>query len=367
MILHLIETGGPGGAEQMLLRLADEYGRRGLSQMVCLRKEGWLADEVRQRGLTLKIVPLNRLPDIPWFYTMRKFVKKHNVTAIHSHEFAMNIRGAILGKWFDIPVVATVHGKGYFGDKWMRRSAYRLSSRIANFVAVSEDIRKYLITQCGLNPDHITVIPNGVDMQKFRFSNEKRCAFRDQFGIDDCQVLIGTVGSYYQVKGHTYLIEAMKRLVSVEPNVQLLMAGQGPLGNELRKQTTESGLDRCVHLIDYINDIPGFMSALDIFVLPSLSEGLPLALLEAAANQRCIVATQVGGIPEVIENRKNGILVPPGNSDALAEALIEMLDPSKRLSLVSKAYTEVKRDWSLQWTAERYLKFLDPNSFSQNN
>lgn len=361
----MIETGGPGGAEQMLLRLAEEYGQRGLSQMVCLRKDGWLAGEVRKRGIPLVILPLKKLPDIVWFRKMRQIVKEYNISSIHSHEFAMNIRGSILGKWLGTPAVATVHGKGYFSDTWPRKLAYRLSSRTAHFVAVSEDIRSCLITQCGLSPHHVSVIPNGVDMKKFRFSNEKRSAFRNQFGVNNGQLLLGTVGSYYKVKGHYYLIEAMKKIVSIEPNIQLLMAGQGPLGKELLNQALENGLDRWVQVIDYVDDISGFMSALDIFVLPSLSEGLPLALLEAAASERCIVATNVGGIPEVIEDGKNGILVPPGNSGALVEALIEMLNPSKRFSLASNAYCKVKRDWSLQRTADRYLKLLCPNSSFQ--
>ena len=150
MILHLIETTGPGGAEQMLLRLAVEYGRRGLSQMVCLRKDGWLVGEVRRLGLPLKIFPIGGLPDIPWLRELRRVARNCGVTAIHAHEFAMNVRVAILGRWLGIPVVATVHGTGYYGDKWVRRQAYRLTSRWARLIAVSEDIRQRLINRCGV-------------------------------------------------------------------------------------------------------------------------------------------------------------------------------------------------------------------------
>ena len=103
----MIETGGPGGAEQMLLRLADEYGLRGIPQMVCLRKDGWLAGEVSRRGLFLEILPLGRLPDFSWLKAVGRITKKHGVKAIHAHEFGMNVRGAMLGVWFGIPVVAT--------------------------------------------------------------------------------------------------------------------------------------------------------------------------------------------------------------------------------------------------------------------
>ena len=362
MILHLIETGGPGGAEQMLLRLADEYGRRGISQMVCLRKDGWLAGEVRQRNLPLKIFPVGSLPDIVWLRELRKLARKCGFTGIHAHEFAMNVRGAMLGRWLGIPVVSTVHGIGYFGDKWQRRLAYQLTSRGAHFIAVSEDIRRQLINKCGVRHFRVSVIPNGVDLDRFRFDMIKRQVFRKQFGVKYDQVLLGTIGSYYPVKGHKYLIEAMKRLVAMDRNVKLVMAGQGPLANELRKQTSDSGLGEFVRIVGYVEDTPGFLSSLDIFVLPSLSEGMPLALLEAGANGRCVLATNVGGIPEIIINQENGVLVPPGNVEALTYALTGLLDPSRRFILAANLAETVKKDWSIQLAADRYLALLLPSS-----
>lgn len=364
MILHLIETGGPGGAEQMLLRLADEYGRRGFAQAVCLRKNGWLAEEVRRRDLLLEIVPLTRLPDIRWFKKLIKFARENKVKAIHAHEFAMNVRGAILGSSLKIPIVATIHGKGYFSDKWSRRQAYRLTSRMASFVAVSNDIRKQLIHKTGLNPHRVSVIPNGVDIEHFQFNIEKRKVFRELYKVNDKQILLGTVGSYYPVKGQRYLIEAMKKIVAINHCVKLVMAGQGPLGVELDRQIYDNGLKEYVQLVDYVNDIPGFLSALDIFILPSLSEGLPLSLLEAAACKLCIVATHVGGIPEFIVDQENGVLVPPKDSEALAEAVIELFDPNKRFSLANNVFSTLKRDWSLYRIADQYLKLLLPNIYS---
>lgn len=358
MILHLIETGGPGGAEQMLLRLAEEYGRRGLSQAICLRKEGWLAGEVRRRDLPLKIIPIGALPDVCWLRELRQLTRNFGVTAIHAHEFAMNVRGAMLGIWLGIRVVATVHGKGYYGEKWLRRQAYRLTSRSAWLVAVSEDIRQQLIKACGVNSRRVRVILNGVDTERFQYNEQKRRLFRERFGIRNDQLLLGTVGSYYPVKGHRFLIEAMKGIVGVNHNVKLVMAGQGPLADELRKQAEDSALGECINIVGYVEDTPGFLSALDIFVLPSLSEGLPLALLEAAANRRCIVATDVGGTPEIIVHKENGILVQPGDAKALRDALVELFDPRTRFSLAANAFATVTRDWSIQRTADRYLELL---------
>jgi len=362
VILHLIETGGPGGAEQMLLRLADEYDRRKISQLVCLRKEGWLAEEVRRRGIPLEIRSLGGLPDLAWIQELRRLALIYGVTAIHTHEFAMNVRGAMLANWLRIPSVATVHGKGYYCDKWSRRLAYRVTSRLTNLVAVSEDIRSSLINLVGISPNRASVIPNGVDTECFRFDAEKRRIVRDRLGVSDDQLLLGTVGSYYPVKGHRFLVDAMQKLVAVGKDVKLVMAGQGPLAGELKVQVSERSLGEHVQIVGYVDDTPGFLSALDIFVMPSLSEGQPLALLEAAANGRCIVATHVGGIPEILVNGENGIIVPPANVDAIVDAVVKlMVEPDKRRDLAAEAFATIQNYWSIQRTADLYLSLLSPD------
>lgn len=359
MILHLIETGGPGGAEQMLLRLADEYGRRGLSQLVCLRKDGWLAGEVRRRSLPLEIRPLDRFPDLNWFRELRLIAAKYGVTAIHAHEFAMNVRAALLGKLLTVPTVATVHGKGYYCDTLVRRLAYRATSRISTLVAVSDDIRDHLVSGVGVAPQLVLVVPNGVDCDHFRFDAEKRRMMRGHLGVSEDLLLLGTVGSYYPVKGHRFLIEAVKQLSALAPFVRLVMAGQGPLADALRQQATDSGVGELVQVVGYVEDTPAFLSALDIFVMPSLSEGLPLALLEAAVNGRCIVATDVGGIPEIVKDGECGVIVPPGDVMALVNALSLLAStPDNRQALAENATRAVLERYSLQRTADRYLALL---------
>jgi len=137
LILHLIETGGPGGAEQMLLRLISAYARRGVEQCVVLRKDGWLADEVRSSGIDLTIVPQGKTPDLNWLSKMFRLAKKANVSAIHSHEFAMNVHSAVLARLLRVPCVMTVHGKGYYCETVARRWAYRFASRLGQLVTVS--------------------------------------------------------------------------------------------------------------------------------------------------------------------------------------------------------------------------------------
>jgi glycosyltransferase involved in cell wall biosynthesis len=357
--MHLIETSGPGGAEQMLLRLAEVYRARGIPQMVCLRREGWLAEEVRRRNFKLVIRPLGRLPDLGWLRDMRAVAVVNGVKALHAHEFAMNTRAAMLAKRVGIPVAATVHGKGYYDEKWTRRLALRLACRHAMIVAVSRDIQNHLAHRVGIDGERLAFIPNGVDTQRYRFDAEKRRQFRREYGLGEDQVLLGTLGSYYPVKGHRYLIDAMRLLARSHPNLQLVMAGQGGLEENFRNHIAELNLQANVRIIGYMEDAAGFLSALDIFVMPSISEGLPLALLEAAAAGRCIVASAVGGIPEFLIDRENGFLVPPGDSGALAEILSALVsDPEKRFSLGARATADIESKWSIERTADRYLALL---------
>ena len=139
------------------------------------------------------------------------------------------------------------------------------------------------------------------------------------------------------------------------------MAGQGPLAEELRNQVNDRTLEANVQIVGYVEDTQGLLSALDIFVMPSLSEGQPLVLLEAAANGRCIVATNVGGIPEIIVNGESGVIVSPGDVDALADALARLLiEPEIRRALATNAAIRVQKYWSIQRTADRYLALLFP-------
>ncbi|PNU19976.1 hypothetical protein C2E25_09910 [Geothermobacter hydrogeniphilus] len=362
MILHLIETGGPGGAEQMLLRLAEEYRRRGIEQIVCLRKEGWLAGEVRRRNLPLVISPLGRLPDLAWLRRMRGIALEKGVSGIHAHEFAMNVRGGLLASRLRVPCVATVHGRGYFDEKLSRRLAYRLTSRTTRLVAVSEDILRQLVSAAGVSRKRVRVLANGVDVERFAFDPEKRRRVRAGFGFSDQDVLLGSVGSYYPVKGHRHLVAAMKTLVETFSRVRLVLAGQGPLAEDLRKQAAALGLASRVQVTGYVEDTGGLLSALDLFVLPSLSEGQPLALLEAGANGRCIVASRVGGVPEILTDRENALLVEPGSADLLAQALAHLIaNRSERERLGANAERTIRCHWSIRSVADRYLELLLPD------
>jgi glycosyltransferase involved in cell wall biosynthesis len=251
--------------------------------------------------------------------------------------------------------VLHIHLTGYSGGRWAVLAARlarvpatictiqiapaqpeRLSIRIERrgmnllvdqFIAVSRATRGQLIEFAALSPEKTIVIPNAVELS--RYENVPRTArieVRRQFGIPDDAPLMGSVARLDPQKGLTYLVAAMPAVVARAPTVHLLLVGDGPLRASLEEQAAALGMTDRIHFAGQQWDIPRYLAALDVFVLPSLFEGLPLSILEAMAAGLPVVATSVDGTPEATEDGVTGYLVPPADSSALATALVRLLE-----------------------------------------
>ena len=309
----------------MLISLVEALPKHEYRSLICLLKEGWLNDELRRRGFETVVIPQPRTVDVNWLWAVWHMVRDRRVDLMHSHEFAMNTYGSLVSLITGIPQIATVHGKNYYYKRWYRRLAYRFVARHGRMVAVSEDCRKFLSDNVGVPPKNILTIYNGIPTEGYEQSSSIRANIRSALGVTTNQPVIGTVGNLYTVKGQTFLLQAMSSVVRHWPDCRLIIAGRGELESVLKKEAKELGIERNVLFLGYRADIPELLQAMDIFVLPSLSEGLSLSILEAMAAGKPVVATEVGGNPEVIADSKTGYLVPPGNPGALAEKLMALL------------------------------------------
>jgi glycosyltransferase involved in cell wall biosynthesis len=194
--------------------------------------------------------------------------------------------------------------------------------RLADIVvAVSHDLRRTLLRDVHLTRP-VRVIHNGIDGARYRFSSES--TVRLDLGVARDDFLIGTGVVLSKQKGIPYLLEAARRVLAEDSKARFVIAGDGPMRQELEQMAAQLRLGDGVRFLGYRNDIPHFVSALDLYVLPSLWEGLPLALLEAMAIGKPIVATQVGGNAEVVEDGVNGYIVPPRDPVALAQAILRV-------------------------------------------
>ena len=178
-----------------------------------------------------------------------------------------------------VPFVATVHGKNYFWEKLRRRIAYRLVSRHGTIVAVSQDLKRFVCNKVGVAEKRVQVIYNGVaPAQTVTEEEAQKC--KAELGVSGCYPLLGVVGSLYPVKGHRYLLEAMPEILRRWPKARLLVIGRGELEVALKEQAEQLAIGAQIHFLGMRQDVPRLLSVLDVFILPSLSEGLSVALLE---------------------------------------------------------------------------------------
>jgi glycosyltransferase involved in cell wall biosynthesis len=212
-------------------------------------------------------------------------------------------------------------------------------------IAVSENLRDVLINKLGVTRPVYTV-RNGIDDSGF--ANVSGDRVRSELGIGPREILIGTAVVLRREKGLTHLIQAAKTVLAKTPNARFAVAGDGPLRAELEAEATAAGLGDRLLFLGYRSDIPELLASFDIYVLPSLSEGLPLALLEALSLGKFIVCTSVGGNPEVVEDGVHGFLVPPSDSTGLADALVKAVsDPALRARARDLSPRRFKEQFSL--------------------
>lgn len=358
-ILHLIETSVPGGAEKMLLSLVENLDMHRYKSSILLLQDGWLNVQLQKRGFKTILIPQNRSYDFSWLFQMMRVLRDSSVDVMHAHEFAMNTYGSFASVLTGIPIITTVHGKNYYWEKWRRRSAYRLAAKHSKMVAVSEDLKQFLVREVSIKPETIRVLYNGIDSHLYDL-NGTGTDIRKQLGINEKQCLIGTVGSLDTVKGHSYFLKAAAKIVETSMDTMFIVAGSGNLLKSLKKETSLLGIEKNVIFLGFREDIPSVLQCMDIFVFPSLSEGLPLAVLEAMAAGKPVVATDVGGIPEVIGDGQTGFLVPPKNPDLLAEKITFLIrDRALRSRFGHSGRARVQKEFSLQNMVEEYQLLYD--------
>lgn len=359
-VLHVIETGGPGGAEKMMVHLAAGLGPVYRSEAALIR-DTWLGAALRMREIPVTMLHhksrgfFGSLRDLATLCDLARLMRERRVAILHTHEFYMNTVGLIASKLTGIPLVATIHGKNYYAERLMRRLAYRFLGKFADqIVAVSEDVKSFLANHVGIPMNRIRVVPNGIPVGE-EPHHEGLLTLRKSLGLDQHTYVVGTVGSLYPVKGHKYLIDAAVAVVHRFPDVVFLVVGRGGLRQELEAQAQHLGVASHIRFLGHREDVTDLLGLFDVFVLPSLSEGMPLALLEAMAAGVPAVATRVGGVGEVVEDGKTGLLVPPEDGFALAESIVKLLeDRTLARRMGNCAQEAVDRHFSLEKMVRAY-------------
>lgn len=360
-VLHIIDSLPIGGAENQVVTLAPALGSDCYAVHVCcLRREGVQANTLRARGIP--VVSLNmRLRYWPLaMYRLYRLIKQIRPKIVHAHLYESGIWGRLMGKLAGVPVLMTTEHCVKFPKRRYLLLEILVNRFTQKMIAVSEEIRQIKIKDQGIPPQKVITIPNAVNIERFT-ALKTRDPVRMQLGIDGSSPLIGTVGRLVPEKRIDYLLEAADIVVGKVPNARFLIIGDGPLRQELENQARHlNQASECVQFLGSRHDVPALLSALDIFVLSSESEGLPVALLEAMAASKPIVATRVGGIPQVIEDRVDGLLISPHDPKGLAEAIFTLINDSDiSESLAREAYRTVEESYSTKTVCRKIIELYD--------
>jgi glycosyltransferase involved in cell wall biosynthesis len=357
-IAHLIESDGPGGAERVLALLATALQAAGRENVVFTREggEGWLARELAGSGVAIEYFRVERGVSAGTTRELAGAFSRHRIDVAHSHEFSMAVYGAWAAWRAGVPHVITMHGGHYYAGRLRRRLALRAAMAVsARTVAVSARLAQDISRDLLIRRPQILTIANGV-----RYVPPERVILRDELRLGPRDRLVVSVGNLYPVKGHQHLIDALAMVADRHPTLHLAIGGRGELEGALTSRARAHGLDGRVHLLGLRSDVPALLAAADVFALPSLSEGLPLALLEAMFAGCPIVASDVGEIGVALAQGEAGVLVPPGDAVALAEALDRVLrDPAEARALGERASRRARREYEWTRMVERYSELYE--------
>jgi len=349
-ILQLIDGLNIGGAEVLLVDLVRGIQEAGYDVSVGYSTHGPLEKKLLNLG-----IPRTRLPrlgrvDPVLFFSICRLILREKPDIVHTHLFKSDLHGRLAARLCRVPVViSTSHNNDVWAKRFLLGKLYGLTAKLADrVIAVSDEVRDYQIKYTGIFAEKIVTIANGVDVRRFANQEDNARSLRDEFKIDSRAPLVGIIGRLSPQKDHVNFLNAAVQIKARLPDARFLVVGDGPLRDELTAQAQTLGLGSSIIFCGLRQDIPAILSALDVLVISSKWEGLPVTLLEGMAACCPIVSTAVGGVLNVVTNNVSALLVPPGDSPALANACLKILQDQKLAQeLSSTAFDVVMNNFSL--------------------
>ena len=348
-VLHVITRLDRGGSAQNTLLTCQGLSERyemvlvhGLSLESQMTDWEWQSVHrgiVKAKDRGVKVVPISSLvrkiapvQDLQTFFSLWRLMLQERPDIVHTHTSKTGILGRWAAKMAGVPIIVhTPHGHvfyGHFGPLVSRffLAIERLTASITDcMVALSEGERNDYIRFSVSSPDKIVTIHSGVEIDRYMKAEVNVEEKRRSLGLNPNGLVVGTVGWLLPIKGPIHLLNAMAHIWRNHPEIRLVFVGKGELEGKLRAEASRMGVSERVTFLGWRDDIPEIMQILDIFVLPSLNEGMGRVLVEAMAAGRPVVASKVGGIPDLVEHKKNGFLVGPGDVNGTSLAIKRLL------------------------------------------
>lgn len=333
---------------------------------VIVLNEGKLAEKLRGSDFRLRVIEESKHTFFKIFNLIKKELKDKGIDILHTHRYKENVLGGMLKKRCKIKrLVQTVHGIGepFEGikklriDLYSKLNEYFTRNYFNKVLTVSFDMQKKLSRI--IATDKLITIHNAINTATLKVERTKD-EVKEELGIGKDHPIIGSVGRMVPIKGYDVFLKAARLIFQAKPEVRFILAGDGPLKTELERKTEDMGLGSAVKFLGFRNDILEIMNCFDIFVVSSYYEGIPIVLLEAMALNKATVATRVGGIEEIIEDKVSGFLVESGDAEGIASVCMKLLDNVQIRGKVGiDAKKRIAEEFSVGIQKERVLKFYN--------
>ena len=330
----------------------------------CIRKGGPYEERFRDLGIPVKNLNMKCVLDLRVIFKLMRFIRENKVDIVHTNIRLADWYGRVSAKLAGVPLIfSTIHNPDYWRQE-RKYLAYSIVDRLSmtfntHIVAVSNAVKNFLVRSQNINPDKITVIYNGVDVEKYTDSTgfERQ---RNFFGLQSDIPTIGLTARLTWEKGLDTFLKAAKYILQNGRQAQFLIVGDGPLRGKLEALAKKLEIEQHVVFTGFRSDIPAILGLLDIFVMSSLREGHPLSTIEAMLARKPVVASNVYGIPEVVLDQETGILIPPEEPKVLADAICTLLDsPEKCREMGERGRLRALRHFSIDRMVRDYEEFYD--------
>ncbi len=367
-ILLLIDEAKMGGGQQHLLWLAQKLDKSEFEVEVACEPEGYLVDELKKINVKVHPIKISNRPNVFALIKTYRLLNKVSPDILHTHGGTAGFYGRLASIFnFNGAVIHTYHGIHYLSfERHFPKIIYRAIDKfLLRFtdctICVAQNDFDMGINAGVVRKEKAIMIHNGIDVEKFSAYNENSNS-GIKLKAEKNSMIIGSIGRLHVQKGYEYLIEASKSVLKSYPNVKFVLIGDGELRRNLESLAIKVGVKNSFSFLGNQPNVSKLLAQIDIFVLPSLWEGLPLVLLEAMAAKKPIVATNVNGITEIIESEKEGILVAPKDPVSLSKAIIRLIeDEGLRKRFTENGYKKVVNKFSLKTMIKKtesvYLKY----------
>lgn len=330
-VLHLRDTDRVCGPGKTIIETALATDRRSFTQRVGLfvstgGERNAFYDTATARGVDVIPVPTGHRFDPRVIRTLVRIIKEHDIHLVHSHEYKSDILAFLASRLHRVPIMTTIHGwiTNHLKSRVYIGLERRILPRFDRVVAVSAETQRRVL-ECGVSEDRVDILHNAVVTEHYEPNGRPAGVLRAQFGIPGDAVVVGYVGRLSPEKGQRDLLTAAALLVGQYPRLHVALVGDGPDRAFLERAANDLGLGARVIFTGHLVDVRPVYQGVDIVALTSHTEGFPNIVLEALCMEKPVLATRVGGVPEIIEDGRTGLLVPAGSPQAIAGALARLL------------------------------------------